>query len=151
MDVTIRTATAADIEILIGLLEELFSIEADFRPDRDRQRRGLLLMLDDPDHRGVLVAARGAEVVGMITAQLVISTVEGGPAALVEDLVVDATARGAGIGRRLVEAIALWARARGASRLQLLADAGNGPALHFYARTGWDRTRLVGLRRGGVR
>ena len=46
-------------------------------------------------------------------------------------------------------AIEAWARARGATRLQLLADRENAPALAFYARVGWRATRLVCLRRGG--
>ncbi|WP_242339315.1 GNAT family N-acetyltransferase [Anaeromyxobacter sp. SG66] len=148
-DVAIRGATPADTEPLARLLGILFSIEADFRPDPERQRRGLALMLGEPERRAVLVAERGGEVVGMVTAQLVVSTAEGGPAALVEDLVVDAAERGRGVGRRLLEAIEGWAAARGASRLQLLADRENDPALAFYARTGWRATRLVCLRRGG--
>jgi GNAT superfamily N-acetyltransferase len=148
-DVAIRGATPADTERLVRLLEVLFSIEADFRPDPERQRRGLALMLCEPDRRAVLVAEREGEVVGMITAQLVVSTAEGGPAALVEDMVVEPAERGRGVGRRLLEAIEGWAAAHGASRLQLLADRENDAALAFYARTGWQATRLVCLRRGG--
>ncbi|WP_242343310.1 GNAT family N-acetyltransferase [Anaeromyxobacter terrae] len=146
-DVAIRGAAPADAERLVRLLGILFSIEADFRPDPDRQRRGLALMLAEPERRAVLVAERAGEVVGMVTAQLVVSTAEGGPAALVEDMVVDAGERGRGVGRRLLEAIEGWAAARGASRLQLLADRDNAPALGFYARAGWQPTRLVCLRR----
>jgi len=145
----LRPAGPADLEALVRLLGVLFSIEADFRPDRARQRRGLLRMLDDPARRLVLVAEAGGAVIGMVTVQLVVSTAEGGASGLVEDLVVDATHRGAGVGRHLLEAAEAWARARGATRLQLLADAGNAPALEFYARLGWSRTRLVCLRRGG--
>ncbi|HSD22128.1 MAG TPA: GNAT family N-acetyltransferase [Anaeromyxobacter sp.] len=149
MESVIRSATPADTERLVRLLGVLFSIEADFRPDPERQRRGVALMLAEPERRTVLVAERAGEVVGMVTAQLVVSTAEGGPAALVEDMVVEATERGRGLGRRLLEAIEAWATARGASRLQLLADRENGPALRFYARTGFGPTRLVCLRRGG--
>ncbi len=149
-DLLIRAADTADLEALIGLLQALFSIEADFRPDPDRQRRGLARLLDEPARAGVLVAERGGAVVGMVTAQLVISTAEGGPSAWVEDMVVDEAERGRGIGRRLLDAIEVWAVARGASRLQLLADRENGPALGFYARLGWCSTRLVCLRRGGA-
>ena len=62
---------------------------------------------------------------------------------------MDEAERGLGLGRRLLEAIEAWAAARGASRLQLLADRENAPALRFYARTGFGPTRLVCLRRGG--
>ena len=148
--VRIRPAVPADVDALAALLRQLFELEADFRPDEARQRKGLSLMLDDPDRRAVLVAERGGAVVGMVTAQLVVSTAEGGPSALLEDMVVLAPARGRGVGGELLRAIEAWARARGATRLQLLADRENGPALAFYARMGWAGTRLVCLRRGGA-
>jgi GNAT superfamily N-acetyltransferase len=133
---------------MVALLRELFSIEADFRPDAARQRRGLALLLASAQGL-VLVAERAGTVLGMVTVQLVVSTAEGGLSALVEDMVVAAGERGAGVGRLLLAAAGGWARGRGASRLQLLADRENGPALRFYARMGWRATRLVCLRRGG--
>lgn len=146
--VRVRPARAADLGALVRLLGQLFAIEADFEPDAGRQRAGLALMLADPKRRAVLVADRRGRVVGMVTAQLVVSTAEGGPSALVEDMVVDAAERGRGLGRALLRAIEEWAGARGATRLQLLADRENAPALEFYARMGWEGTRLVCLRRG---
>ncbi len=92
---------------------------------------------------------RSSEVVGMVTVQLVVSTAEGGFSGLVEDLVVAARERGRGIGRLLLERAEGWARARGASRMQLLADRENARALHFYERAGWRGTRLLCLRLGG--
>jgi ribosomal protein S18 acetylase RimI-like enzyme len=149
MPISIRRATAADVEALVALLADLFSIEADFRPDADRQRRGLALLLESPGQRVVLVAERRGEVVGMVTVQLVVSTAEGALSGLVEDMVVASGERGRGIGRRALSAAEAWARERGATRLQLLADRENGPALGFYERMGWRGTRLVCLRRGG--
>ena len=49
-------------------------------------------------HRCIKVAEIDGAVRGMCTVQLVISTAEGGLAGLVEDLVVDRTYRGQGIG-----------------------------------------------------
>jgi len=148
--ISIRKATAADVEALVPLLADLFSIEADFRPDVERQRRGLALLLAAPAQSLVLVAERGGEVVGMVTVQLVVSTAEGALSGLLEDMVVAPAARGRGIGRRLLEAAEGWTRERGATRLQLLADRENAPALRFYERMGWRGTRLVCLRRGGT-
>ncbi|MGC3998149.1 MAG: GNAT family N-acetyltransferase [Anaeromyxobacter sp.] len=130
----------------MGLLHALFTLEADFRPEAVRQRRGLRRMLQAPRQRTVLVAERGGQIVGMVTAQLVISTAEGAPSAWIEDLIVAAPERGAGVGRRLLAAVQAWAAARGATRCQLLADAANAPALGFYARLAWARTQLVCLR-----
>jgi GNAT superfamily N-acetyltransferase len=145
----IRGATAKDLDALVRLLGLLFSIESDFRPDPRRQRRGLALMLEEPERRVVLVAEGAGAVVGMVSVQLVVSTAEGAPSGWLEDMVVDEDARRDGVGRRLLLAAERWARARGATRLQLLADAENTPALEFYARMEWAGTKLVCLRRGG--
>jgi GNAT superfamily N-acetyltransferase len=135
---------------MVGLLGALFAIEADFTPAPERQRRGLSRLLEAPARCGVLVAEVEGRVLGMITIQLLVSTAEGGDSGLVEDLVVDAAHRGAGLGRRLLDAAVEWARARGAARVQLLADRENAPALGFYDRLGWRRTQLVALRRTGL-
>jgi GNAT superfamily N-acetyltransferase len=147
-DVIVRSANGGDLDALVRLLGVLFSIEADFTPDERRQRRGLALMLQDRDQRIALVAERAGAVIGMVTAQLVVSTAEGGPSALVEDLVVDAAERGRGVGGRLLRELEARARVMGASRLQLLADRHNAGALRFYERAGWRPTQLVCLRRG---
>ena len=98
-------------------------------------------------HRCVQVAETEGRVVGMVTAQMLVSTAEGGLVALVEDMVVDRHCRGRGIGRLLMERIEKWARDRGASRLQLLADRTNFQALDFYDRIGWRPTGMICLRR----
>lgn len=145
--VVIRRAAASDIDALVALLNELFSIEEDFTPDESRQRRGLGLLLESPETRCALVAEADGQVAGMCTAQLVISTAEGGPSALVEDVVVTKAFRGKGIGKQLTAAIGAWAASVGCTRMQLLADQNNDPALRFYQKLGWTRTQLVCLRR----
>jgi len=148
-DLSIRRATSSDLDALVRLLGVLFSIEADFAPDVERQRRGLAMLLATPERAAVLVAERAGAVAGMVTAQLVVSTAEGGPSALVEDMVVEASERRHGVGRALLAAAEAWAAERGATRLQLLADRENAPALRFYERLGWRWTQLVCLRLGG--
>jgi GNAT superfamily N-acetyltransferase len=148
MDVKIRNGLPDDLDSLTMLLRQLFSIEADFTVDVERQRRGLFLMMDGcQKHRCIKVADMDGEVVGMVTAQLLISTAEGGVVALIEDMVVDGCHRGRGIGRQLMAAIEAWSRKHGASRLQLLADRTNFSGLDFYDKIGWRPTRLICLRR----
>ena len=144
--VIIRPARQGDIDSLTGLLKILFSIEEDFIFDETRQRRGLQMMLDN--YRAcVLVAEADGQVIGMCSGQLTVSTAEGGPALLVEDVVVLPDWHGRGIGRRLMESLGKWAGENGVSRLQLLADRNNGPALDFYTKLGWQTTELICLRK----
>lgn len=143
--VKLRLATASDIEALTSLLQILFSIEEDFFFNKPIQRQGLELMLTD-ERCCVLVADVDGQAVGMCSGQLTISTAEGGPALLVEDMVVLGDYRGQGIGQRLMAKVAEWGKTKGVSRLQLLADRNNTPALEFYNRLGWQTTELICLR-----
>jgi GNAT superfamily N-acetyltransferase len=145
-DVTITSASVADIPELIDLLAVLFSIEQDFSPDPDKQHRGLAALLASPTGHIAIARDTTSAAVGMATAQLVISTAEGAPSAWVEDVVVREEFRGKGLGRALLGAVLAWARSQGAVRAQLLADLDNAPALAFYDRIGWQPTRL-GARR----
>lgn len=149
---TIRRAKPADIRDMIGLLRILFSIETDFVFDEGKQQRGLEMMLSDCTNRCIMVAELNQKIVGMCTAQILVSTAEGGIAALIEDLVVEDACRGEGIGKELLLSIEGWAIARGARRLQLLADHNNTRALEFYKKMEWKGTELICLRKffGGV-
>lgn len=144
--VTIRSARLDDLEALVALLRDLFTIEADFSVNDRLQRRGLWMLLEN-GMGCLLVAECDGMVVGMVTGQLTVSTAEGGPALLVEDMVVSEGYRGRGIGRRLMGAMGKWAREHHVSRLQLLADRDNGPALEFYRHLGWHSTQLICLRK----
>ena len=115
----LRQATEEDLDAPVGLLGVLFSIESDFRPDSRRQRRGLRLLLRDPERRVVLVAEREGRVIGMVSVQLVVSTAEGAPSGLLEDMVVEDAARGEGTGASLLRAAEAWAFERGATRIHL--------------------------------
>lgn len=143
---TFRFATPADIESLLPLLESLFTLEQDFSPDREKQRRGLEMLLGRSDAH-VVVGEVNGEVVAMATLQLVISTAEGGPAGVIEDVVVRESHRRRGIGQAILDHLVALADERGLARLQLLADQDNQAALAFYEQQGWSTTRLVVLRK----
>jgi GNAT superfamily N-acetyltransferase len=145
--ILIRFGKLEDVDELVGLLQELFSLEEDFEFSRERQKKGLELMLAKSPDRLVWVAESGGKVVGMCTAQVLVSTAEGGEAALVEDVVVHEDFRGKGIGKKLMTTLEKWADKRGIRRLQLLADQKNTPALQFYSCLGWSRTQLKCWRR----
>jgi GNAT superfamily N-acetyltransferase len=143
----IRNAEAGDLPSLAGLLSMLFNIEADFTPDPEKQQRGLELILADGQRGLISVAEVDGRIVGMCTAQLVVSTAEGALSGWIEDLILDENYRGGGIGRQLLHAMEDWCFEQGATRVQLLCDHANTPALRFYARMGWEETQLIGMRK----
>jgi GNAT superfamily N-acetyltransferase len=143
MVISIESAKTGDIESLVKLLNVLFSIEQDFSPDAAAQRNGLKLLLNSPDQAQIFVAHhQAAGIVGMVSAQLVISTAMGAPSAWIEDMVVLGQFRGQGVGTALLEKAKEWAKSKGAKRIQLVADADNTSALDFYKNLDWQPTRL---------
>lgn len=128
------------------LLGQLFSIEQDFTPDYSKQRHGLEKLLAASDAY-MVVAEHAGEVVGMATLQVLISTAEGGHCGLIEDVVVSELYRGRGIGQAVMEHLVQWAYEKGLTRLQLLADRENQPALEFYQSRGWSTTNLIVFKR----
>ncbi|WP_022662426.1 GNAT family N-acetyltransferase [Paucidesulfovibrio longus] len=142
----VRPARPGDIDAFCGLLAALFDIEADFAFDAARARKAFGLLLAE-ERACVLTALHDGEVAGMCSGQIVISTSEGGPSVVVEDVVVREDARGLGLGRELLRAVERWGLERGATRLQLLADRDNSAGLDFYDHLGWRRTSLICLRR----
>jgi GNAT superfamily N-acetyltransferase len=142
----VRPATLADVPQLCELLLFLFAREADFKPDAECQTRGLRLILEQPDVGCIYCAIAGESIIGMVSLLFTISTAEGGLAAWLEDMVVHPDWQKKGIGQLLLEEAINQARARGCCRLTLLTDSTNAPAIHFYERAGFLRSRMIPMR-----
>ncbi len=144
--VGIRQAVVEDIAALLPLLRQLFSIEEDFVFDQESQHAGLELMIASVD-AVIMIAETNYKVIGMATGQTVISTAEGGPALLIEDVIVAESHRRSGVGGKLLSALADWSKRRGMKRMQLLADKNNEPAICFYKNSEWTETALICFRK----
>lgn len=140
-------ATEADIPQLADLLAELFTLESDFQPERDKQLRGLRLILDEPALGRLFVLRVDGAVAGMANALITVSTAEGGRVVLLEDVIVSRAHRGGGLGRKLVEHVLDWARRQGYRRVTLLADQENHAAWAFYRKLGFQPSQMGVLRK----
>lgn len=146
-NITYNEAIETDIADLVSLLSVLFSIEKDFNPDLTKQQKGLELLIKNNAATTIQVARNSAgKVIGMVTAQLVISTAQGAASAWIEDMVVDSSHRGLGVGKRLLEQTLAWAKSKGATRAQLLVDIANTDALGYYEHLKWESTQLQARR-----
>lgn len=87
------------------------------------------------DSRVIVVAIDGDRWVGMVACRLL----EAGSSWLTA-LWVDPTARGRGLGLRLIEAVADWAREQGAAAVELSVTTNNPAAAAFYTRAGFAAT-----------
>ena len=148
MNATIDFATADDLEPMADLLAELFTLESDFKPERGKQIAGLRLILDNPAVGQLFVVRVDGRVAAMANALFTVSTAEGCRVVLLEDVIVKAAHRGAGLGRRLVEHVLTWAAVNDLPRITLLADKDNAPALAFYERLGFENSAMRVLRKG---
>ena len=147
LDIVYSEAKEADIADLISLLGILFGIENDFNANVSKQQKGLELLLKNKATATVQVAKNAAgKAIGMVSAQLVISTAQGAKSAWVEDMVIDATYRGQGIGKHLLQNALDWAKSQGATRAQLLVDIENTEALGYYQHLNWESTQLQARR-----
>jgi len=140
-------ANDADLDVMADLLYELFTLEADFKPERAKQLAALRWILDHPAHGRLFVAREGDRVVGMANALISISTAEGGPVLILEDVILSASHRGRGHGRSLIEHVLRWAASEGMQRVTLLADKDNVAALAFYQRLDFEESAMVVRRR----
>jgi len=146
MNVRFQPATAADVPALAELLGLLFTAEADFAPDVDKQVRGLRMILDDPTRGVIFVARQEGRVVGMVSLLYSVSTAQGGPVCWLEDMVFRPECRSAGVGSQLLEYAIAQAQTRGLSRITLLTDCDNAGAIRFYQRHGFQPSAMTPLR-----
>jgi len=143
---TITAATLEDVPALCELLSRLFTQEADFKPDAQKQARGLKLIIGDPS-RGQLFALRvGKRVVGMVSLLRTVSTAEGGEVFWLEDMIVADEFRGRGLGSELLRHAIEFARRQGVPRITVLTDLENKPAQRLYKRHGFKASAMTPMR-----
>ncbi|GAB6040597.1 GNAT family N-acetyltransferase [Endothiovibrio diazotrophicus] len=147
MSIEISPADADEIPQLCDLLDLLFTQEAEFRPDRAVQARGLRRIIEAPAVGRILVAREEGRVVGMVNLLFTVSTALGAPVGLLEDMVVHPERRGGGIGSRLLEAAVELAEGAGCGRITLLTDRSNEAAQRYYRRHGFERSAMIPMRR----
>jgi GNAT superfamily N-acetyltransferase len=144
-ELRIEPATLDDLPELAELLKELFAQEEDFTPNREKQIRGLRLILEQPS-RGRIFLLRGhAKIVGMVNLLITISTAEGGFVLILEDLVVRSEHRGQGYGSKLLKHAIAFARQKNFLRITLLTDR-TGPSGKFYLNHGFVQSEMVPMR-----
>lgn len=145
-ELRIEPATLDDLPLLVDLLHDLFSMEADFVPDRDRQERGLRLILEQPSRGRIFVLRNDHRLIGMINLLITISTAEGGFVLLLEDVVIHRDHRGQGFGSKLLEHAVEFAKQKNFLRITLLTDRDNEQSKRFYLERGFVESDMVPLR-----
>lgn len=142
----IEPATLEDLPELAEMLFELFTLEADFVPDREKQMRGLRLILEQPSRGRIFVLRSQNRIIGMINLLITISTAEGGFVLLLEDLIVRQDHRGQGYGTRLLDYAIDFAKKKNFLRITLLTDRPNEQSKRFYLKHGFVESDMLPMR-----
>ena len=145
-NVVIEPASEADLDELSDLLGELFSEESDFRPNKEKQLRGLRLIFEQPNRGRVFVLRRDNAIVGMINLLFTISTAEGGFVVLLEDLVVHNEFRGHGYGSQLLKYAIDFAKQKNFLRITLLTDRPELRSQVLFRRHGFHDSSMMPMR-----
>ncbi len=132
----IRTATPEDAEAIAAMTRAL----SDHTGDTDIHKGTADDLRAAFGHIRALIAEDGLKTTGMVLFFPYYSTIRGEMGLYVQDLFVDATARGTGLGRALLAAAAKAAQAEWNARFLILSAArDNDTALAFYDRLGLIR------------
>lgn len=146
-DVSIVPANEADADAICQLLSALFSQEADFSVDTEKQTSAVNAILSHPEQGQILLVKKDNIVAGMVSLLYLISTAMGGKVAMLEDMIIAEDYRSQGLGKRLLQAAIDFAHAQGCLRITLLTDANNDRAQQFYQQHGFVRSAMIPMRR----
>src|SRR5437660_7088148 len=144
--VVIEPATEADLDELSEMLGDLFAQEGDFRPDKEKQLRGLRLIFEQPSRGRVFVLRRESAIVGMINLLFTISTAEGGFVILLEDLVIHKEYQNKGYGSKLLQHAIDFAKQKNLLRVTLQTDRPENVAQEFFRRHGFVESSMIPMR-----
>lgn len=142
----IQKATIEDIPKLCDLLDQLFSLEVEFTPNKKLQKKGLKKIIESDSLGDIFIAIKDETTVAMINILYSYSTALGAPVALLEDMIVDQDHRGEQVATRLVVYVKEYLKEHGFKRVTLLTDSDNTKAQNFYKKCGFESSTMVPYR-----
>ena len=138
----IQTAQLSDLAPIVRLLNTQLQ-EHDIVLTDQALQRATQGLIDDHKLGRILTARLDGELAGVAVISFLWTLEHGGPAAWLDEVYVEPSRRGEGIGRKLVEAAMQVARDSGCIALDLEVDAGHEAAERLYERMEFRRHRRV--------
>lgn len=138
MSADVRRAGPDDAAGMLPLVEEYWRFEElpGFEPGR--VGRELRRVLSDARLGAGWIAESGRRPVGYLLAVYVFSLEHGGMTAEIDEFFVLASARGTGLGGRLLRAAEAEFAATGCTNVSLQLGRSNDPGRRFYSRHGYE-------------
>jgi len=149
-DISIRSATAADVPAVLGFIRELATYEHLEHEVVATEADVRTALFGARPYAEVALACLDGVPVGFALYFHNFSTFMGKPGIYLEDLYVRPEARGLGAGKRLLAWLARTALERGCARLDWAVLDWNEPSIGFYRSLGaidqsdWTTYRLTG-------
>lgn len=135
-----------DLADLAQLLNDLFTQDIEFEPNFEKQKRGLVKILSNPEIGEILVLKIDNKIVGMVSLLYSISTALGGKVAIMEDMIIDKNYRNQGFGKKLLNEAINFSKSRNCLRMTLLTDFNNDAAISFYKSVGFKASEMIPMR-----
>ncbi|MDB6115374.1 MAG: family N-acetyltransferase [Lacunisphaera sp.] len=151
MTCTIRSATAADVPLILSFIRDLAIYEKLLHEVVATEESLERTLFGQPPAAHVVIAEVGGQPAGFALYFFNYSTFLAKPGLYLEDLFVKPEFRGAGTGKALLLHLAKLANARGCGRMEWSVLDWNEPAKGFYRKLGavpledWRIMRLTGL------
>ena len=127
--VELRVATPDDMGVLLDLARAFYDEDGFATTTAELARNFRVLLRADDAH--VVIATEDGSVSGFALSTTAF-ILESGLVAELQDLYVVPDARGCGIGTRLIEDAAQWARARAAKLLEVVVAPNGRDVTHLY-------------------
>jgi GNAT superfamily N-acetyltransferase len=135
-DLSIRSATIADVPLILQLIKDLATYERAPDDVTATEERLKEVLFGNKPAAEVRLAFAGDGPVGFAVFFHNFSTWLGKPGLYLEDLFVDPKQRGHGYGRALLADLARIAHERGCGRMEWAVLDWNEPAIGFYRKLG---------------
>jgi ribosomal protein S18 acetylase RimI-like enzyme len=138
VNLVIRPLEQEDVDAVVELLHQLTDYAHSVpEPDSAHVRKLHSAMLESPLTYKNLVACKEGAVLGFISVVYYASFLHKGGTALINELVVSANCRNAGIGKALVQRAALTAQEDGMDEIEVGTERDNESAIAFYRKAGF--------------
>jgi GNAT superfamily N-acetyltransferase len=138
----IETARNEDLESILQLLRTQLE-EHDIVLTSHALERATRGLIEDHSLGRILTARLDGQLVGVAVISFLWTLEHGGPAAWLDEVYVEPSRRGRGIGKQLIEAAMQVASESGCIALDLEVDAGHEAAQRLYQKMDFKRHRRV--------
>jgi len=138
-DIQVRLAQNHEYLTILSLMtKHLDSVDEDSLKPEDAQPR--IEAIQNNPGQFVFVAVRDDAIIGTFMVIIVTQLVHGGScSAIVEDVAVDEAAQGTGIGTRMMQYAADFARENGCYKIILSSNKARHLAHEFYRKLGYEQ------------